>query len=118
VERYDPDLWTDEFALLSQPARQTFKATSSMATAQTSRPIRKWQAWMREKQPRLLVIGGRHDLSFELSEPEAYRRDVPNAQVHILDGGHFALDTAADKIADLVRGFVGSSRLVPAGRAS
>jgi len=55
------------------------------------------------------VIWGKYDLSFELSEPEAYRRDVPNAQVHVLDAGHFALDTAADEIAELVRGFVGSS---------
>ena len=65
---------------------------------------------MRERQPRLLVIWGRYDLSFELSEPEAYRRDVPNAQVHILDAGHFALDTAAGEIAELVRGFVGTPR--------
>jgi pimeloyl-ACP methyl ester carboxylesterase len=50
-------------------------------------------AWMREKQPPLLVIWGKYDLSFELSEPEAYRRDEPNAQVHVLDAGHFALDT-------------------------
>jgi len=63
---------------------------------------------MREKQPRLLVIWGKHDLSFDLSEPEAYRRDVPNAEVHILDAGHFALDTAADDIAGLVHTFVGS----------
>lgn len=66
----------------------------------------KWQAWMREKQPRLLVLWGKHDLSFDLSEPEAYRRDVPSAQVHVLDAGHFALDTAADEIADLVAAFV------------
>ena len=46
-----------------------------------------------------------------LGEPEAYRRDVPNAEVHVLDAGHFALDTAADEIAALVRDFVGSSRL-------
>jgi len=70
----------------------------------------KWQAWMRPKQPRLLVIWGKYDLSFDLSEPEAYRRDVPKAEVHVLDAGHFALDTATDKIAALVRGFVGSSR--------
>jgi pimeloyl-ACP methyl ester carboxylesterase len=62
---------------------------------------------MREKQPRLLAIWGKHDLSFELSEPEAYRRDVPKSEVHILDAGHFALDTAADEIAALVRQFVG-----------
>jgi pimeloyl-ACP methyl ester carboxylesterase len=61
---------------------------------------------MRKTQPRLLVLWGRYDLSFELTEPEAYRRDVPNAQVHVLDAGHFALDTAADEIAELVRRFV------------
>jgi hypothetical protein len=68
----------------------------------------KWQAWMRQKQPRLLVIGGKYDFSVELSGPEAYRRDVPVAHVHILKGGHFELDTAADEIAILVRDFVGA----------
>jgi len=43
-------------------------------------------------------------LSFDASESEAYRLDVPNAQVHIVDGGHFALDTAADEITALVSG--------------
>ena len=66
----------------------------------------KWQAWMRETQPRLLVLWGKYDLSFELSEPEAYRRDVPKAKVHVLDAGHFALDTAADQIAQILRGFL------------
>ena len=61
---------------------------------------------MREKQPRLLVIWGKYDLSFDLSEPEAYRRDVPNAHVHVLDAGHFALDTKADEIAALVVQFM------------
>jgi len=65
---------------------------------------------MREKQPRLLVIWGKHDPSFDLSEPEAYRRDVPSAQVHVLDAGHFALDTTADEIAGLIRGFIGPAR--------
>jgi pimeloyl-ACP methyl ester carboxylesterase len=65
---------------------------------------------MREKQARLLVIWGKYDLSFDPGEPERYRKDVPNAEVHVLDAGHFALDTAADEIAALVRGFVGSSR--------
>ena len=65
---------------------------------------------MREKQPRLLVIWGKYESSFDSSEPESYRRDVPNAEVHIVDGGHFALDTAADEIAALVRDFLDSSR--------
>ena len=65
---------------------------------------------MRERQPRLLVIWGKYDLSFELSEPEAYRRDVPNAEVHIIDAGHFALDTRADEIAGFMGQFMRRQR--------
>jgi pimeloyl-ACP methyl ester carboxylesterase len=61
---------------------------------------------MREKQPRLLVIWGQHDPSFDISEPEAYRRDVPKADIQVLDAGHFALDTKADEIAALIRDFM------------
>jgi len=109
VERYDPDLWTDEFAFLSQPGQADIQSDLFYDYRTNIDAYPRWQAWMREKQPRLLVIWGKYDLSFDLSEPEAYRRDVPNAQVHVLDAGHFALDIAADEIAALVRGFIGSS---------
>jgi pimeloyl-ACP methyl ester carboxylesterase len=52
------------------------------------------------------VIWGKYEASFDPSEPEAYRRDVPQAEIHIVDGGHFALDTAADEIAALVGQFM------------
>jgi pimeloyl-ACP methyl ester carboxylesterase len=106
VERYDPDLWTDEFAFLSQPGQADIQADLFYDYRTNVEAYPKWQAWMREKQPRLLVVWGKHDPSFDISEPEAYRRDVPSAQIHLLDAGHFALDTAADEIATLVRGFV------------
>lgn len=61
-----------------------------------------WQVWMQKAQPRLFVVWGKHDLSFDLDEPERYRKDVPNADVHVLDAAHFALDTKADEIAALV----------------
>jgi pimeloyl-ACP methyl ester carboxylesterase len=61
----------------------------------------KWQAWLRKTQPKLLVHWGKHDLSFDLGEPERYRKDLPNAEVYVLDAGHFALDTKADEIAAL-----------------
>jgi pimeloyl-ACP methyl ester carboxylesterase len=107
VERYDPDLWTDEFRFLSQPVQADIQADMFYDYRSNVEAYPKWQAWMRERQPRLLVIWGKYDPSFDISEPEAYRRDVSDAQVHILDAGHFALDTAADDIAALVRGFVG-----------
>ena len=110
VERYDPDLWSDEFAFLSQLVQADIQSDLFYDYRTNVEVYPKWQAWLRENQPRLLVIWGKYDPSFDLSEPEAYRRDVPDAQVHVLDAGHFALDTAADEIAALIRGFVVSSR--------
>jgi pimeloyl-ACP methyl ester carboxylesterase len=105
-ERYNPDLWTDEFYFLNQPGQADIQSDLFYDYRTNVDNYPKWQAWMQEQQPRLLVIWGKYELSFDPSEPEAYRRDVPNAQVHIVDGGHFALDTAADSVAQLIRGFV------------
>jgi pimeloyl-ACP methyl ester carboxylesterase len=110
VERYDPDLWTDEFAFLNQPGQVEIQSDLFYDYRTNVENYPRWQSWMHEKQPRLLVIWGKYESSFDFSEPESYRRDVPKAQVHIVDGGHFALDTAADEIAALVRDFVDSSR--------
>jgi pimeloyl-ACP methyl ester carboxylesterase len=106
VERHDPDLWTDEFLFLNQPGQADIQTDLfyDYRTNVTAYPT--WQAWLRKTQPRLLVIWGKYEVSFDPSEPESYRRDVPKAEVHIVDGGHFALDTAADEIAALVAGFV------------
>jgi pimeloyl-ACP methyl ester carboxylesterase len=106
VERYDPDLWTDEFAFLNQPGQIEIQSDLFYDYRTNVENYPRWQAWMREKQPRLLVIWGKYESSFDSSEPESYRRDVPNAEVHIVDGGHFALDTATDDIAGLVNQFM------------
>jgi pimeloyl-ACP methyl ester carboxylesterase len=96
VERYDPDLWNDEFAFLSQPGQADIQSDLFYDYRTNVDSYPKWQAWMAQKRPRLLVLWGKYDPSFAPSEPEAYRRDVPNSQIHVLEAGHFALDTAAD----------------------
>jgi pimeloyl-ACP methyl ester carboxylesterase len=106
VDRYDPDLWTDELAFLAKPGQVDIQSDMFYDYRTNVDNYPKWQAWMRDRQPRLLVVWGKYDPSFDISEPEAYRRDVPKAEVHVLDGGHFALDTAADQIAELIRGFM------------
>jgi pimeloyl-ACP methyl ester carboxylesterase len=100
----------DEYWFLNQPGQADIQSDLFYDYRANVAAYPKWQAWMREKQPRLLVLWGKYELSFDSSEPEAYRRDVSNAEVHILDGGHFALDTAADAVAGFVRGFVDSLR--------
>ena len=108
VELYDPDLWTDEFAFLNAPGQAQIQSDLFYDYRKNVEAYPKWQAWMRKAQPKLLILWGKHDLSFDLGEPERYRKDVPNAQVHVLDAGHFALDTKAGGIATLVRAFVHS----------
>jgi pimeloyl-ACP methyl ester carboxylesterase len=105
-ERYDPDLWNDEYAFLNKPGEADIQSDLFYDYRTNVDAYPKWQAWMQKTQSRLLVIWGKYELSFDPSEPEAYRRDVPKAEVHIVDGGHFALDTAADEIAGLVRHFL------------
>jgi pimeloyl-ACP methyl ester carboxylesterase len=110
VERHDPDLWADEFYFLNRPGQAEIQSDLFYDYRTNVESYPKWQTWMREKQPRLLVIWGKYETSFDPSEPESYRKDVPNAEVHIVDGGHFALDTAANEIAALVKGFMASSQ--------
>jgi pimeloyl-ACP methyl ester carboxylesterase len=106
VGLYDPDLWTDEYAFLNAPGQAQIQSDLFYDYRTNVEAYPKWQAWMQKTQPRLLVLWGKHDLSFDPGEPERYRKDVPNAEVHVLDAGHFALDTKADEIAQLVRDFL------------
>ena len=106
IALYDPDLWTDEYAFLNAPGQAEIQSDLFYDYRTNVDAYPKWQAWMQKTQPKLLVIWGRHDLSFDPGEPERYRKDVPKAEVHVLDAGHFALDTKADEIAELVRAFV------------
>jgi pimeloyl-ACP methyl ester carboxylesterase len=106
VDLYDPDLWTDEYAFLNSPGQAQIQSDVFYDYRTNVENYPKWQAWMQKTHPRLLVIWGKHDLSFDPGEPERYGKDVPSAQVHVLDAGHFALDTKADEIAALVGQFM------------
>jgi pimeloyl-ACP methyl ester carboxylesterase len=110
VELYDPDLWTDEYAFLNAPGQAQIQSDLFYDYRTNVEAYPKWQAWFQKTQPKLLVLWGKHDLSFDLGEPERYRKDVPNADIHVLDAGHFALDTKADEIAALVREFMKKQR--------
>ena len=62
-----------------------------------------FQRYFREHQPKLLAIWGRNDPFFLPAGAEAYRRDLPQADIRLLDTGHFALETHADEIATAIR---------------
>ena len=110
-QRYDPDAWCDEFAFLSRPGQADIQVELFYDYRNNVAAYPRWQAWLREHRPPLLVAWGRHDASFETEGAMAYRRDVPEAQVHLLEASHFALDEAVDEIAHLARDFLG--RVLP-----
>ncbi|MCW2511520.1 MAG: alpha/beta hydrolase [Mycobacterium sp.] len=66
-----------------------------------------FQEYFRTHQPPLLVTWGRNDEIFGAPGAEAYRRDLPNGEFHLLDTGHFALETHGDEISGYIRDFMG-----------
>ena len=105
-ERYNPDTWTDEYAHLSKPGQPEIQADLlyDYRTNVASYPA--WQAWLRAHKPPTLVVWGRNDPSFIAPGGEAFKRDLPDAEIHLLDAGHFALDEKNDEIASLILAFL------------
>jgi len=65
-----------------------------------------WQTYFRAQKPPLLAVWGRNDPFFSPKGAEAFKRDIPEAEVHLLDTGHFALETHGGEIADIMRDFL------------
>jgi pimeloyl-ACP methyl ester carboxylesterase len=66
----------------------------------------KFQSYFREHKPPLLAVWGKNDPFFLPPGADAFKRDIPNAQVRFFDTGHFALETHCDEIASAIRGFL------------
>ena len=65
-----------------------------------------FQAYFRDRQPPFLAVWGRNDPFFLPPGAEAFKRDLPKAEVRFLDTGHFALETHAAEIADAISAFL------------
>ena len=110
-ERIDPDTWEQEYAFLTRPGMVDIQLQLFHDYQTNVAAYPKWQAYLRAHRPPTLVVWGRHDLSFTVAGALAYGADVPDAEVHLLDAGHFALDEAAPEITQLIRGFFERRRL-------
>lgn len=109
-DRYDPDLWTDELAFLNRSGQADIQTDLFYDYRTNVASYPQWQQWLRDTQPPLLVVWGRYDPSFDAAEAEAYRRDVPDAVVHVVDAGHFALDEAPDLVSEITGRFLDGRR--------
>ncbi|MGZ3329155.1 MAG: alpha/beta fold hydrolase [Xanthobacteraceae bacterium] len=105
-ERYDPDLWRDEAAFLARPGEADIQSDLFYDFRNNLAAFPAWQNWLRERRPPTLIVWGRYDPVFDIAEVAALKRDLPKAEVHVLDAGHFALDESAGDIARLMRNFL------------
>lgn len=66
-----------------------------------------WHEYFRNRQPRMLIVWGKNDPFFTVEGAQAYKRDIPAAELHLIDTGHFALEDSSEFIAERIREFLG-----------
>lgn len=105
--RLSPDGYMLDIALMARPGAEEIQLDLIYDYRTNVEKYPAFQAYFREHQPPFLAIWGRHDPAFLPAGAEAYKRDLPRGHVHLLDTGHFALETHAAEIAAFIRSFLG-----------
>ncbi|HZD34701.1 MAG TPA: alpha/beta hydrolase [Nitrososphaeraceae archaeon] len=105
AEAISPDNWNMDFQFMERPgARQVqMDLFYDYRTNVTLYP--QWQRFLRERQPKTLIFWGQNDIFFTQEGGEAYLKDLPNAEMHRLDSGHFAVEDCLDEIASNISHF-------------
>jgi pimeloyl-ACP methyl ester carboxylesterase len=110
--RIDPSAWLHDQALLDRPGNVEIQLDLFKDYGTNVALYPRFQAFFRERRPPTLIVWGRNDKIFPAEGAHPYLRDLPNAEFHLLDTGHFALEDKGDEIALLMRDFL-ARRLVP-----
>lgn len=107
-ERISPDAWRHDLAGLATHSQQTVQVQLFQDYWTNIEDYPKWQAFLRARRPPTLVLWGRHDPAFISAGASAYRRDLPDAEIILLDAGHFALEERPVEIAQHVTRVLGA----------
>lgn len=105
-ELVDPDMWTLDQHWLDHPGRAPIMLDLFYDYQTNVAAYRAWQAWLRKHHPPTLLPWGKNDGYFPGAGARAYLKDVPDAELNLLDTGHFALDDHLEQIAALVGNFI------------
>jgi pimeloyl-ACP methyl ester carboxylesterase len=101
-----PDGYTLDNHYLDRPGAHEIQLDLFLDYATNVELYPQFQEYFRARQPPLLAIWGRNDPFFLPAGAEAFRRDIPAADIRLLDTGHFALETHASEVATAIRGFL------------
>ncbi len=112
--RIDPDAWTHDQRFLDRPGNDEIQL-ALFYDYRTNPPLYpEWQEYFREHQPPMLIVWGQNDYIFPPKGATPYLRDLPDAELHLIDTGHFVLEEDGQLTADLINDFL--DRSVPRGR--
>jgi pimeloyl-ACP methyl ester carboxylesterase len=104
--RVAPDTWLHDQALLDRPGIDEIMLDLFKDYGSNVALYPRFQAFFRSRRPPTLIVWGTHDVIFPADGAHAYLRDLPDAELHLLDTGHFALEDKGDEIAKLMLDFL------------
>ena len=106
VESVSPDTWGHVQPLLDREGNQAIQLQMFFSYGSNPPLYPAWQKYLRENQPPTLIVWGQNDEIFPAAGAEPYKRDLTDLEVHLIDTGHFALETNGPEIAELIRDFL------------
>jgi pimeloyl-ACP methyl ester carboxylesterase len=109
----NPESWHHDYALISRPGNDLVQLTLFLDYATNAPLYPRVHEYFRTSGVPLLAVWGRGDEIFGPAGAEAFADDLPDADIHLLDGGHFLLESALSDVAGLIRRFL--ARVYPAG---
>ena len=114
AEKLSPDGYTLDLHRMHRPGAEEIQLDLILDYQTNLALYPAFQRYFRDAQPPLLAVWGRRDPFFKPAGAEAYHKDLPQAEIHLLETGHFALETHADEIAMLIRDFLDRVIAAPA----
>ena len=105
-KRISPDNWTFDQTFLDRPGNDAIQLDLLHNYSSNVALYDGWHEYFRTSQPRMLIVWGKNDPFFTVAGAKAYQRDLPKAELHLLDTGHFALEEEGDFIAERIKSFL------------
>jgi pimeloyl-ACP methyl ester carboxylesterase len=104
--RIDPDNWLHDQTLLDRPGNKEIQLDLFLDYGSNVALYPQFQDYLRAHKPPTIIAWGANDKIFPASGARAYLRDLPSAEFHLIDTGHFALEDKLDEMEPLIRGFL------------
>jgi pimeloyl-ACP methyl ester carboxylesterase len=101
-----PDNWTFDQMFLDRPGNDAIQLDLLHNYSSNVALYDGWHEYFRTSQPRTLIVWGKNDPFFTVEGAKAYQRDLPKAELHLLETGHFALEEEGDFIAERIKAFL------------